>query len=449
MKPKEIGIEPAHEIRRSIICALGIFLIAFALRIIFAVFAIKNNTVLYPDSYDYIRLAESICQNFSYGLNSQEVFRVPAYPVFLAFIKLIFSSSFLPFSIFIQSILDSLTALMVFLLALRMFKSYGFAAIAGLFYALSPLAISCSAQILSETLFAFLLIVLLLILTILTKRKPSACISITIGLLMAVLTLTRAVFVPLSIFFLLFVLIKTKSFKTFLLTGLTCYILLFGWVLRNYLTSNYFGISSVSAINTYRYNACALEAQITGKSFNETQKEFDSRLSAFKTQKEQADYSSKEGWKIILGHPFKYAVIQLKTSLNTLFPVSGELTRAFGFQLGDKGTLAVINSEGIIAGIKYYFAGNMGIFLLLLPLAFLLCFQYILSIIGAIRALKNSKGQLLFVFLLILCAVYFILVGGPASTPRFRLPAEGIIFVFSSYGLYAIYQFFVRRRNGS
>jgi len=448
MKPKEIGIASVQKRRDFILCALGIFLIAFVARIIFAFFALKNNAVLYPDSYDYIRLADSICQNFSYGFNCQEIFRVPVYPVYLALIKFFFPSSFIPFTVITQSILDSLTAIMIFLIALRIFKYLAFAAITGLFYAFSPLAISSFTQILSETLFAFLLVCLLLFLVRFTDRKPSVAFCFTVGIVMAVLTLTRVVFLPLSLLFLFFVLIKTKSFKAFLLTGLTCYIILFGWGLRNYLTNNYFGISSVSSLLIYRYNACALEAKITGKPFSQIQKEFDSRLSALKTQKEQAEFASKEGWKIILGHPFAYTIIQLKTSLNTLLPVSGDFIRAFGFQLGDNGTLAVINSEGLIAGVKYYFSGNFGLFLILLPLTILLFIQYIMSVIGAIRALKDSNGQFLFVFLLILCAVYFILVGGPASTPRFRLPAEGIIFIFASYGLYVICQLLLRRRNG-
>lgn len=445
MKP--IIIAYSQKRRDLLLCALGVFLTAFAVRIIFAVFALKNNAVLYPDSYDYINLADFLCRNFSYGFNSQEIFRVPVYPLFLSLIKLFFPSSFIPISIFTQSILDTLTATMFFLLAFRLFKSLAFATIAGLFYALSPLAISSSAQILSETLFAFLLVILLLALARILKEKPSLVICLVVGLLMAILTLTRVVFFPFSMIILLFILLRSKSLKAVLLTGAICYIILFGWGLRNYLVSKYFGISSVSSINTYRYNACALESKITGEPFSQMQKEFDSRLSALKTQKEQAEYASREGWRIILEHPLEYVVIHLRISLNTLLLSPGDFTRAFGLQLGDKGTLAVINSKGMIEGIKFYFKGNIGLFLVLLPLTILLCIQYLLSILGAIKALKFRKDEFLFVSLLVLCALYFIFVGGPASTPRFRIPAEGIIFIFASYGLYAIYDFLLRRRN--
>jgi len=337
---------------------------------------------------------------------------------------------------------------MFFLLAFRLFKSLPFAAIAGLFYAFSPLAISSSAQILSEPLFTFLLVVLLLALARIPNEKPSLAICLAIGLLMAILTLTRVVFFPFSLIILLFILLRSKSLKTVLLTGSICYILLLGWGLRNYLVSNYFGISSVSAINTYRYNACALEAKITGEPFSQMQKEFDLRLSTLKTQKEQLAYASKEGWRIILENPFEYVAIHLRTSLNTLLLSPGDFTRAFGLQLGDKGTLAVINSKGLIEGINFYFKGNIGLFLVLLPLTILLCIQYLLSILGAIKALKFRNEQFLFVSLLALCAIYFIFVGGPASTPRFRIPVEGIIFIFASYGLYTIYDFLLRLRNG-
>lgn len=447
MKVTTIKTASAQKKGRFILCVVTVFVLAFVLRIAFAFFALKNNAVLYPDSYDYIRLADSICQNFSYGLNSQEIFRVPVYPVFLAIIKSISPSYFLPVSILAQSILDSLTAVIIVLITLRMFNLLAFAVIAGFFYAVSPLAIASSAQILCETLFAFLLVVLLLLLTKLSKDKLSLLYCLIIGLLMAVLTLTRAVFLPISMLFFLFILIRTKRFKAFLLTGLTCYIILCGWGLRNYLVAGYFGISSVSDILIYRYNACALEAEISGKSFVQVQTEFDSKLSLLKTQQDQALFASNEGWHIILEDPFKYAFIHLRTSLNSLLPASGDLTKAFGLKLGDKGTLSIINSKGLLVGVKYYFAGNMGLFFILLPLGILLCIQYILSIIGAMKALKIRDERFLFVLLLILCVIYFVFIGGPASTPRFRLPAEGIIFVFASYGLYMVFGFFARRKN--
>jgi len=240
--------------------------------------------------------------------------------------------------------------------------------------------------------------------------------------------------------------LKTRSFKKVILFAVICYGILLGWGLRNYFETGYIGISSVSAINTYRYNACALEAKLQNKPFLEMQKIFDEKLNSFKTQKEQAEFSSETGWKIILEHPLEYSIIQLKTSLNALLPSSGDFARAFGVKIGDSGTLSVINSQGIVAGINHYFSGNLSLFLILLPLSILLVIEYILALIGSVFSLMKSDKAL--IILLLITALYFIFVGGPASTPRFRIPAEPIIFIFAVYGIKQLLERFKRSKDG-
>lgn len=448
-------IETTHRPGKSLFrfWIIILFLSALAVRMGFAFFSYKNNTVLAPDSHDYIRLANSLVESFSYGLNSSEIFRVPLYPGFLSLIKFITPSAFISAALILQSFLDSLSTLMIFFLTAKLFKfNHGklfFPLISGFLYAFSPLAITCSSLILSETLFNFILLLFLIAVSYIGTDRKAYLLYFVIGLLMSALTFTRVVFIPLSFLFVIFIFFKTKNFKAVLICAFSCYAILFAWSLRNYIYSGYAGISTVSAINTYRYNACALEAQINKKAFNEVQTEFDSKLTSFKTQNTQAHYAVEEGWKIIMGHPFKYSLIHFRTSLSSLLPASGDLLKAFGYKIGDSGTLAVINSEGICAGIKHYFAGDISLFLILLPLTILLGIEYVLSILGGITifSLKNNES-LFFMILMLLSALYFIFVGGPASTPRFRLPAEPIISLFASYGLYKFSKLFYRKNNG-
>ena len=144
-----------------IYCSFFLFITALALRLGFALFAYVNNAAYMPDSYDYTRLADSLVKNFTYAAGSSEIFRVPVYSVFIAIIKYISASHFIIVVLTIQSILDSLTALMVFFMAMKIFnfegKSLFFPLVAGFFYALSPLAIASVSHILTETLFTFLL----------------------------------------------------------------------------------------------------------------------------------------------------------------------------------------------------------------------------------------------------------------------------------------------------
>jgi len=287
---------------------------------------------------------------------------------------------------------------------------------------------------------------LLLLFSIAYKKElENALSACSKGVLMGFLCLTRAVFIPISIVFLIYFFLKYKNLKFAGLTAIIFIAITLAWSYRNYYQTGYFGISTVSSINIYRYSACAVDADLQSKSFADMQKTYDKKLENVKGAKEQAVFAKREGAKIIFSHLSKYIYLHLKAASNTLLPATGDLFRIFNYNIGNDGTLSVINTKGLIIGIKHYFKDNYLLLIMSIPFTILLILEYIFAIVGFFGCI-NSKNRPL-IILLAVTALYFLLVSGVGGTPRFRLPAEPIIIIFAVLGLKSIINKLIKSKN--
>ena len=466
----------------SIICFL--FILAFAVRLLFLSYALKEPVrYLTPDSNDYLVLAQNLYDKFLYFNSSGngEIFRIPGYSFFIYILWFFVNKSIICILLF-QIFIDSLSCLLTWKISKELFKDDLYSSyIAFLFQIFSIVSIVFSVKILSETLFTFLLLVVLL-LAIKTSRSKGSLYFYIFGFFTAVLCLVRAIGIPLIFLFLFVIYFRTKSFSKLLNFIIPLLLLLGFWSTRNYIQTNYFGLSTVSKINLYRYNACALLAKKNNSSFLIEQKKCDKILSNYKTQKEKADYSQQKGIETIIEHPFKYLLIHTKSCINTLLPAIGDLYQIVGIKIGNSGTLAMINSYGIVQGIKSYFNGKWILFFISLPLVLVLFIKYILSLfscilitidfskkyianlnsksvnrksrscgmnfnkskftkpkewactLGCISNIKSFNHIILFMIIL-----YFLFAPGPASTPRFRVPIAPLLSIYAGNGLVLLF----------
>ncbi len=432
-----------------------VFVLALVLRLSFLCVVLINVTYLTPDSFDYIRLARSVIESNIYGTpGNLEIFRVPLYPLLMSGGMLFFKTSFIPTLLLFQAIIDSFSAVLVMKSTQFLFKEdaekIGF--LAGILYSLSPLCIVYSTKVLSETVFVFLLLLLFVSSLKVINRENIRTnfilfYFIFIGILAGVLCLTRAVFIPLAVLFLLWISFRVKRVKYILLVAIFLFLIPGIWVVRNHHACGYTGITSVPAVNMYRYDACSVLARIHSISFTEQQSKIDSELDKISTQKEISEYCAKRAFSVIKEHPFLYAYLQCKNSIGTFLPAVNDLFESFGFIIGGKGTLGVINSSGLVKGMKHYFNGRNDLLLIALPLAFLLLVFYTFALYGIYVVIKKDSGGVvmdhLFIFLLLL---YFFIAGGAAATPRFRVPVEPFLSVYAAVGIiFLIKNFFFRK----
>lgn len=423
-----------------------IFSLALVIRVFFLCVVFINVTYLAPDSFDYIRLARNIIENRIYGSpGNPEIFRVPLYPFLLAGFMLIFKTQFVFALLFFQIVLDSITAVFVIKFGNFLFKEssekIGFTA--GILYSLSPLCIVYSTKVLSETVFVFQFLLLLIIsLKVVNIENIKANLFllylILIGVLAGTLCLTRAIFIPLVGLFLLWFAFRIGKVKYILVVVIFFSLIPGLWIIRNHHVCGYTGITTVSAVNMYRYDACSLLAKIHSISFAKQQSKIDAELSKISTQKEISEYCAKRAFAVIKTHPFIYVYLHCKNSIGIFLPAVNDLFESFGVIMGGKGTLGIIHSSGLVQGLKHYFNNRNDLLLIALPLSLVLFVFYGFALFGIYMVIKKTLGIVADMdhLFILLALIYFFIAGGAAATPRFRVPIEPFLCIYAASGIF-------------
>jgi hypothetical protein len=143
--------------------------------------------------------------------------------------------------------------------------------------------------------------------------------------------------------------------------------------------------------------------------------------------------AAKKGINIILSDPVRYALLHLKTIPTNLLPIVGDWLRTFGVNIGGSGTLSVIRSNGIIAGIRHYFKGRWIYLFIALPTVVWLTVVYFLAGIGGFLQLQENKFRIEVIFLLGTIG-YFLVAPGGAAIPRFRVPIAPMLSILAGLG---------------
>jgi hypothetical protein len=430
-----------------------IFTIAMLIRLLCFAIGVNNYANFQtPDSAEYLTLADNlIATNFYDHGAGAEIFRVPGYPLFLALLKL---CSLNIFSIIvIQTVISASTCLLVWHLTQAIFKDKYIALTAALIQACSVVAIVFSLKILSETLFTFMLILGLLLIEILansakqTATRKNLWLAVFAGCALAACCLCRAIILPLIPLFCGYIWWRCRKWQPALWFAIPIMLIFLGWSARNYFVADFPGYSTVSSINLYRYNGCALLAKQNNRTFTVQQQQCDKELDKYASQSAKAEFAKKQGLKVILNAPFSYAIIHLKADLNNLLPASGELFNIAGAEVGGNGTLAIINSAGIISGVKHYFKGKWWLIFIAIPMIIFLGLIYLFSLIGALKVTTTQPEQRFIILLYIIIIAWFILIPGPASHPRFRVPISPLLAILAATGTLTCYRLYYSRHK--
>jgi hypothetical protein len=419
---------------------IGLLLLALILRLIlsFAALIDGGGNFTDPDSREYIKLADNLLSTGAYELKGvSEINRVPGYPCFILPMRWLFPHCVFPIILF-QVIIDTANCWLLWLLVRRIHSDSRIALLAVGFQAVSVVAIVYANKVLSETIYTFILLLTLLMFEMI--RKPAGeedsrnwWLSALTGVACGISTLVRAVTMPVLPLFGLYVWFRSRKL---VMTGVftVCLLVILGiWFCRNYFVVDYAGVCSVSSTNLYRYNACMVLAKRNGVSFSEQQNRLDAEIENITDPAERASCLKSKAVEVILQSPFTYGYLHLKSDVTNLLPAIGNVFQMTGCEIGQSGTLSVINTQGIFAGIKHYFRGRYWLLFLALPAVILLGIKYLAAIMaGVYVCLKDRKIVFFLYFILI---AYFLLVPGPASLPRFRVPVSPLLSFFAGWGI--------------
>jgi 4-amino-4-deoxy-L-arabinose transferase-like glycosyltransferase len=236
--------------KKLILWIIVIFLAALLLRL--SVILIWTPAP-YPDWLEYVKLAESIVKNGSFSIDGvSNTYRAPIYPAFLAAIYYFSPDHLYRIATIIQSLLSATTCVLIFLLVNNRW-GIRIGLFAGIVAAIAPDLILYCAYLLTETLYIFLMTLLLYLLIKYTDKSWGAVFS---GILLGTSALIR----PLALIFLPFIIYwarKTQNAKIhrIILISLLTLLVIIPWSIRNYYVSDSIQlVSSAGPVNLWLGN---------------------------------------------------------------------------------------------------------------------------------------------------------------------------------------------------
>jgi hypothetical protein len=218
------------------------------------------------------------------------------------------------------------------------------------------------------------------------------------------------------------------------------------WILWNYSTIGMATIATISDYNFLFYNAASLQANQLG--LNEEQIRDDLRETVEQTlhARNISDTPLHRGIiyrelarGIISSDPLRYIYLHLKNDINNLLPGITDLTEILGITVGGKGTLAILNKDGLAAAIQHYFDDKIWLIGIFAPAIILLLLTYITDLVGIAILAKEKKWFALLIITLPL--LYLMIIPGAASNQRFRVPAMPYISLLAAQGMVFLWGF--------
>ncbi len=462
--------------RSSVDLLTAAFLLTLLTRLVFIVLPqvpLETKAVTsVGDSREYIALARNLVSSHTFTRDTlppfrPELFRTPAYPLFLAVPYLLthssslplHPSSFIPLGLLLQMVLSLVTVWLAWKLGLELGLAPTSAGLAAIFVALSPNLAFLSSKLISETLFIPLLLICVLLLNRyrLTGRTRDL---IGTGVCSGLLILTRpiATFFPLviAVYVLWLGVRRTRvparnwqlGIRNSCILLASASVVVAPWVIRNGQKTGRYIISTASEHNIYLYDAAtvlASEKSITiPQARDSMMAEAQAEFGPIDTTDEAAMWQRLSA--VARSHFFRRPALAAPVWLFGVFadflnPISvGPLLIHAGSSPAPgsanllQTSLALLTKGKVTQAFKTAWRVRVGgapLFILVV-LACAALFNLILIWFGfASLFLRRTRG----LFWLLLPILYFTLVTGTVGDARFRAPIEPLLCLFAAVAL--------------
>lgn len=425
-----------------------IFAMSLLVRVLFFYIFLANNPCqLAFDSGHYHNVALQILHG--HGISnldgSAHFYRLPGYPIFLAFCYEIFGESIL-FALLFQILLSSLIPILIFLLALVLFPSkFLVAKISSLVSVFSVGFLIYSGLVMAETLFVLFFLAFLILFW--AKQASGSFNKAQIfcaGIFLGLATLVRPVghFVLILAIFLLFC-----TYKTWFNRFVSSICLVFGWLavagiwlLRNFLLTGCIFLHTLPGHHFLNHLAARLEMENKKCSYVQAQQNvtriFDERVWA-KQKILGRDLSAPESCFVAEGIALEYVVqnpfgtikLGIINMLKTMFSLySSEL-----LVIDSGGKLPSYDKDRSLLDLlkKFFYPdiSNKGIVFVI----YFEIFLFILLLIGFVGFIlvTLTRREYFFVFRIFLFGFLFIFLSFACGYARFRLPFEPFLIILS------------------
>ncbi len=394
-----------------------------------------NPLAFMGDVKGYLLLAENLYEHGVFSLSLEEPlmpdsFRAPGYPSFLAALYAVFGSWLMV--LVAQSVVVSVAPALLYLVVRPLHeRAAWWGSIA---FALEPIRLFASSVLLSDALFVCLLLGMLLLFIKAVERSSLALVA-GVGLLLGAAILVRPIaqFLPLVLLgYLAFQRVPwRRALPLAAVFLLVCAALVLPWMARNHARFGSWSISSVSTYNLAVYNAPEYARYRPSGERAQILEAFAARQAALPQHEQlslaRAGEFSAVFWDVVRGSEPDYALFHVFKTI-PFFLTDGlrDTVRLFGVELrmpnitsallsGKVGELgASLRGDWLSVALLVAGSGTWALVLCLCAWLIYLCLRG-----------RADKRWLFFAAL----ALYFALLTGPVSNARYRLPAEGFLFV--------------------
>jgi 4-amino-4-deoxy-L-arabinose transferase-like glycosyltransferase len=370
------------------------------------------------DSAEYVRLGINLAAGHGFSQSAgppyrPDVRRTPVYPSLLSLAFLVPRGE-LQVAVLMGVAASVLTVAALYRMGALMYGATA-AGYAAMLLALDPTSAVYSTQILTESLFA--LLVMLSILPLLDTRLPDRAAGVTAGTLTGLAALCRPVAIGLAVALFPACLWRAPGQRAraarIWVAVLVAAVLLMGmWTVRNYRVANVGTFTSLSATNMYLHRAVHIEAHLSGRPVEEVRdawvREFDARAGTW-TERERIDWMDRHGSGFVLAHPVTYLIVALAGIARMLSPEAIVLPRVLNVETTGPLWRAVSSAEWVQLAIVYALAAY-----------------------GTIPAGRAAAWGVAVPLAVI---GYFLVIGGPEMYPRFRVPLMPFFCLLAGVGL--------------
>ncbi len=388
--------------------------------------------LLTGDSRGYVQLAENLLQGRGFTVATTapfypESFRTPGYPFFLAALYNVVGSW--GAVLFVQAVLLSILPVLLYMLFRRYHERAAFWG--SLIFAVEPIRLFYGASLLSDELFACVLLVSLIAL----QRKGWRSV-LAAGVLLGVSMWIRPISLFLPLVYAAWLLCTLRPYKQALLQGLAlcvaAYLVVLPWSLRNHARFGSYNISSVGAANLMLYNAPEYLKFAPNPEGNALLAQFKTAQDTLPRQEAlslvRSGVFTHDFLMIIRGHEVGYTFFHLFKTI-PFFVTDGlrDTIRLFGVDIGTMPNISNALLHGQFGTlISYLRSGGVAVALFVLGVGFwsTVTLLWLWSVYWALRG-RIDRVWLLFAAVIL----YFALLTGPVSNARYRLPVEGLLLV--------------------
>lgn len=326
----------------------SVFLLALLVR---CAFALGFAHTLAPDSFSWMAAARDLVS----GLGFTSTSRHPGYIAFLASVFLAAGGDNLTAVRLAQALLGSVQVILLFFLALRIFKKESVACLSALFLALYPYAIFQTSEVLSESFNSFLLVLFFTLLYSAQERPRKAFFYALSGAAFAAAVLTKStiiVILPLILAFFYFNRLRYVFFAVFCAAAAAT---ILPWTLHNYKTYHKFVLVSLSGTAIFHANnPLTLEIEKETRLLKEVSWNTPECVEIAKLPPLEADKVYRQrAWQFMRSNPATVATLMKMRFLHfwSLYPITNSRTQK----------LAALLTSGIfipLALLSLFLAGS-------------------------------------------------------------------------------------------